>query len=118
MATNTVPDIFGRLQRRHGELMAAAEAVGQAARRAGPLDERQIQLIQLAAAAAIRSEGAVFLRRSRRRPETTTACAGRGLQRQAHLPRPGLGVAPSGVDFVTAAGGRTAGRPPRSYATT
>jgi 4-carboxymuconolactone decarboxylase len=59
MARNKVPDVFGRLQRRHAELMAAAEAVGQAARRAGPLDERQIQLIQLAAAAAIRSEGAV-----------------------------------------------------------
>lgn len=46
MVTNKVPDAFGRLPLRHGELMAAAEVVGQAARRALPLDERQLQLIQ------------------------------------------------------------------------
>jgi len=59
MATDHVPRAFAGLQQRYPELMKASEAVGHAARRAGPLDEKQIQLIQLAASAAIRSEGAV-----------------------------------------------------------
>jgi AhpD family alkylhydroperoxidase len=39
--------------------MQALDALGVAVRRAGPLDEKTVQLVQLAAAAAIRSEGAV-----------------------------------------------------------
>lgn len=59
MAQRNVPDMYLKLKQRHGGLFAAAEALGQAARKEGPLDEKQAQLIQLAAAAAIRSEGAV-----------------------------------------------------------
>ena len=59
MAAKTVPDTYLRLKRRHPRLFAASEAVGEAARAEGPLDEKQVQLVQLAAAAAIRSEGAV-----------------------------------------------------------
>ena len=59
MAENRVPDMYLRLKARHARLFAAAEAVGEAARAEGPLGEKEIQLIQLAAAAAIRSEGAV-----------------------------------------------------------
>ena len=59
MAQRSVPDMYMKLKRRHAGLFAAAEALGQAARKEGPLDGRQAQLIQLAAAAAIRSEGAV-----------------------------------------------------------
>jgi alkylhydroperoxidase/carboxymuconolactone decarboxylase family protein YurZ len=39
--------------------MQALEQLGEAARREGPLETKQGHLIQLAAAAAIRSEGAV-----------------------------------------------------------
>jgi alkylhydroperoxidase/carboxymuconolactone decarboxylase family protein YurZ len=39
--------------------IAAVEALGQAAKKGGPLDEKTAQLVQLAGAAAIRSEGAV-----------------------------------------------------------
>ena len=46
------------LQERHGKLLASVEALGAAARESGPLDEKNVQLIQLAAAAAIRSHGA------------------------------------------------------------
>jgi len=46
-----------RLKERHGDLMEAVEALGTAARKAGPLDEKTIHLIQLAAAAAIGSHG-------------------------------------------------------------
>jgi 4-carboxymuconolactone decarboxylase len=59
MMAKPVPDMYLKLKQRHGALMTAAEALGQAARQEGPLDEREIQLIQLAAAAAIRSEGSV-----------------------------------------------------------
>ncbi|WP_036229986.1 carboxymuconolactone decarboxylase family protein [Marinobacterium jannaschii] len=46
-------------QQRNPELFKALEQLGEKTKQAGPLDERQAQLIQLAAAAAIRSEGAV-----------------------------------------------------------
>jgi len=49
---------FLKLKERHGELIKALDAVAVAARNSGPLDEKTIHLIQLAAAAAIRSHGA------------------------------------------------------------
>jgi len=41
------------------DFIAAVEALGQAIKDSGPLDEKTVQLVQLAGAAAIRSEGAV-----------------------------------------------------------
>ena len=41
------------------DFIAAVEALGQALKESGPLDEKTVQLVQLAGAAAIRSEGAV-----------------------------------------------------------
>ncbi|WP_116473449.1 carboxymuconolactone decarboxylase family protein [Zobellella maritima] len=41
------------------DLFSALEAMGKAAKQAGPLDEKQTQLVQLAGAAASHSEGAV-----------------------------------------------------------
>ncbi len=46
-----------KLKERHAELINAVEAMGTAARNSGPLDDKTVHLIQLAAAAAIRSEG-------------------------------------------------------------
>jgi len=48
-----------RLKERHGDFIDAVETLGRSVRRAGPLDEKTGHLIQLAAAAAIRSEGSV-----------------------------------------------------------
>lgn len=48
-----------KVEESHPDFIKAVEALGKAARMAGPLDDRQGQLLQLAAAAAIRSEGAV-----------------------------------------------------------
>ena len=48
-----------KIKHRHPELIKAVESLGEAAKQQGPLDEKTAQLIQLAAAAAIRSEGAV-----------------------------------------------------------
>lgn len=45
------------LKGRHGELIAAVEALREAAANSGPLDSKTALLIQLGAAAAIRSHG-------------------------------------------------------------
>ena len=50
-------DHYLKLKERHPEFLAAVEALGAAAQSAGPLDEKTTQLIRLAAAAAIKSQG-------------------------------------------------------------
>lgn len=57
MAKDRLPKQYVKLQKEFPELMDAVKNLGQAARK-GPLDEKSVQLIQLAAAVAIRSEGA------------------------------------------------------------
>jgi len=47
------------LREAHPQYMAALEDFGKVVRHEGPLDEKTGQLVQLAAAAAIRSEGSV-----------------------------------------------------------
>jgi AhpD family alkylhydroperoxidase len=54
-----VPSTYSALQESQPELIRAVEALGQTVHQIGPLDAKQAHLIQLAAAAAIRSEGAV-----------------------------------------------------------
>ena len=73
MADKEVPDMYIRLKRRHARLFAAAEALGESARAEGPLDEKNVQLVQLAAAAAIRSEGAVHSHTRRARDAGASA---------------------------------------------
>lgn len=53
------PAFYSRMQQRYPDVFGALEALGLAARTAGPLDPKTVHLIQLAAAAAMRSEGAV-----------------------------------------------------------
>src|ERR1044071_5384980 len=53
------PGFYLNLSRKHPRYIAAVEALGNAVRESGPLDSRVLHLVQLAAAAAIRSEGAV-----------------------------------------------------------
>ncbi|GAA3527315.1 carboxymuconolactone decarboxylase family protein [Zobellella aerophila] len=48
-----------KIKKQYPALFSALEAMGLAARQAGPLDEKQAQLVQLAGAAASHSEGAV-----------------------------------------------------------
>lgn len=62
-----LPKHYLELRKRYGRVVDSVEALGQAAKMAGPLDEKTAQLIQLAAAAAIRSEGSVHshVRRAR-----------------------------------------------------
>ncbi|OGA02736.1 MAG: alkylhydroperoxidase [Betaproteobacteria bacterium RIFCSPLOWO2_02_FULL_64_12] len=51
--------VYVGLRKRHPKAFAAIENLGRAIRNEGPLDERLSHLVQLAASAAIRSEGAV-----------------------------------------------------------
>jgi 4-carboxymuconolactone decarboxylase len=52
------PNFYRQLAARHPRVFEALDQLG-AAVRDGPLDERTVQLVQLGAAAAARSEGAV-----------------------------------------------------------
>ena len=52
-------ETYQRFRKQYPDYFGAIEALGTAVRQAGPLDEQVIQLVQLGAAAAIRSEGAV-----------------------------------------------------------
>ncbi len=53
------PRHFKRLAERYPGYVEAVEQLGETVKSAGPLDERTCHLVQLAAAAASRSEGAV-----------------------------------------------------------
>ena len=48
-----------KIKARHPAFLSAVEALGKAVRNEGPINEKTTHLIQLAAAAAIRSEGSV-----------------------------------------------------------
>ena len=52
-------ETYQRFRKQYPDYFGAIEALGTAVRQAGPLDEQVVQLVQLGAAAAIRSEGAV-----------------------------------------------------------
>jgi AhpD family alkylhydroperoxidase len=50
---------YQMMKERHPAILDALENLGKTLKNEGPLDEKTAQLIQLAAAAAIRSEGSV-----------------------------------------------------------
>jgi 4-carboxymuconolactone decarboxylase len=53
------PVFYQKMKKQHPAYFDALESLGEAVRKAGPLDEKTLHLVQLAAAAASRSEGAV-----------------------------------------------------------
>ena len=59
MSEETYPGWYSFIKENHGKFISALEHLGEVVRQEGPLDEKTSHLIQLAAAAAIRSEGAV-----------------------------------------------------------
>jgi 4-carboxymuconolactone decarboxylase len=59
MAVRKLPKMYTSIRKRYEELSGAVENLGKTARALGPLNEKTSHLIQLAAAAAIRSEGSV-----------------------------------------------------------
>ncbi|MEJ2070418.1 MAG: carboxymuconolactone decarboxylase family protein [Syntrophobacterales bacterium] len=67
MAEAKFPPWYSFIKENHGNYIESLEKLGEMVRQEGPLDEKTSQLIQLAAAAAIRSEGSVHshVRRAR-----------------------------------------------------
>jgi alkylhydroperoxidase/carboxymuconolactone decarboxylase family protein YurZ len=59
MSNHTTPKHFQSLKQRFPEVIAASEELGKTAKAAGPIDQKTAHLIQMAAATAIRSHGAV-----------------------------------------------------------
>jgi 4-carboxymuconolactone decarboxylase len=59
MTKDSYPGWYNFIKKNHAKFMEALEQLGEVARTEGPLDEKTSQLIQLGAAAAMRSEGAV-----------------------------------------------------------
>jgi AhpD family alkylhydroperoxidase len=57
--SDQVPKHYAKLQERFPDVLDAVANLGRSIREAGPLDEKQSQLIQLAAAAVLKAEGAV-----------------------------------------------------------
>jgi len=58
-AQEKLPKHYRRLNKSFPQYMEAVRHLGEVAQQEGPLDIKSLQLIQLAAAAAIRSEGSV-----------------------------------------------------------
>lgn len=59
MGQKKLPAQFLRIKKRHKNFFNAVETLGKVVKKEGPIKEKNAQLIQLAAAAAIKSEGAV-----------------------------------------------------------
>ncbi len=59
MTEKKLPKTYASIRERYEGLADAVENLGRTARELGPVDEKTSQLVQLAAAAAIRSEGSV-----------------------------------------------------------
>ena len=59
MATSKLPDWYKHLQTHHAAYIQALEQLGKTIREDGPLDAKTAQLVQLSAAAANGSQGAV-----------------------------------------------------------
>ncbi len=59
MSEETFPGWYKFIRENHGKFVNCLEQLGEVVRKEGPLDEKASHLIQLAAAAAIRSEGSV-----------------------------------------------------------
>ena len=59
MSDKEMPKHYKVMQSEHPGLMKAVSELGQATRAEGPLDEKTVELVQMAAAAALRLEGAV-----------------------------------------------------------
>ena len=59
MAKAKLPAVYTSIRKRYPELGDAIENLGRTTRTLGPVDEKTSHLVQLAAAAAIRSEGSV-----------------------------------------------------------
>ena len=66
------PKHFNQIAKRYPEYVAAVEQLGESVKRAGPLEPKVAELIQLAAAASVHSEGSVHSHARRARKAGAT----------------------------------------------
>jgi 4-carboxymuconolactone decarboxylase len=94
------PKHFQRLAKRYPEFLAAVEHLGETAKKAGPLEPKVAELIQLAAAAAVHSEGSVHshVRRARKAGATPDEINHAILLLTSTIGFPGVAAALSWVD--------------------
>ena len=59
MSRKDIPKWFETIRKMHPDFLSAVENLGKVLKKEGPLDDKTIHLIQLAAAATLRSEGSV-----------------------------------------------------------
>ena len=91
MKKSDVPKAYQDLQRAHPEFMAALEAMGEAARDAGPLDARTVALVKLAYGIGAGLEGATHSQASR---ALEAGCTREELLQVALLAAPTIGFPP------------------------
>ncbi len=104
MSTDAIPSHYRSLKDRFGALIESVETLGATVRTMGPLDDKTTHLIQLAAAAAIRSEGSVHshARRALEAGATVEELEHTVLVLTSTLGFPAVAAAMSWVDDVTA----------------
>ncbi len=59
MSEEKLPKWYALISKKHAKFMNAVQELGKAVKEEGPLDEKTAHLVQIAAAATLRSEGAV-----------------------------------------------------------
>ncbi len=59
MSDKKLPKWYATLEEKHPKFINAVQELGKVVRQEGPLDEKTAHLVQLAAAATLRSEGGV-----------------------------------------------------------
>ncbi len=59
MSDKKLPKWYATLEEKHPKFIDAVQELGKVVRQEGPLDEKTAHLVQLAAAATLRSEGGV-----------------------------------------------------------
>lgn len=98
------PKHFNRLAKRYPEYSAAVEKLGETVKKAGPLEPKVAELIQLAGAAAVRSEGAVHshARRAKKAGATPDEIHHALLLLTSTIGFPAVSAALSWIDDVTA----------------
>jgi 4-carboxymuconolactone decarboxylase len=106
------PKNYQSIARKYPRLMAAVDALGRAAANAGPLSEKTRHLVQLGAAAAIRSEGAVHshTRRALAAGATPEEVQHTVIAAVSTIGFPNVMAALSWINDVTGRAGRSAAR--------
>lgn len=97
------PKHYNKLAKRYPEYAAAVETLGETLKTAGPLAPKVAELIQLAAAAAVHSEGAVHshVRRARKAGATPEEIEHAVLLLTSTIGFPNVAAALSWVDDVS-----------------